>query len=167
MDIKGQTVVVCGAGGFIGGHLVKNPLRNNVKVVRAVDIKPLDEWHPVSEDVENFSLNLKDKANWLVATDGVAGTRRTMKGGIDEPVNLGSNALVTVDRLVDIVKEIACIKLKGTYNLSAPEALTDETATTPKFSKNLAGNARSNCATVSRRHTAGLITKIINGAEGK
>lgn len=286
MEIKGQTAVVCGAGGFIGGHLVKSLLRNNVKVVRAVDVKPLDEWYQVSEGVENLSLDLKDKANCLVATDGVnlvfqlaadmggmgfiennkalcmlsvltnthmlmaaqkqgvkrffysssacvyngekqkradvtplkesdaypalpedgygweklfsermcrhfeedfglvcrvaryhnvygpegtwtggrekapaaicrkvieaknsgkheiniwgdgkqtrsfmyiddcvKGTQRIMESEIDEPINLGSSELVTVDRLVDIVEEIAGIKLKRTYNLNAPKGV--------------------------------------------
>ncbi len=44
MKIKGKKVVVCGAGGFIGGHLVKRLQANGVRQIRAVDIKPLDEW---------------------------------------------------------------------------------------------------------------------------
>jgi uncharacterized protein YbjT (DUF2867 family) len=44
MNLKGQKAVVCGAGGFIGGHLVQNLLAHGVEVIRAVDIKPLDEW---------------------------------------------------------------------------------------------------------------------------
>jgi len=71
MDLKGQTAVVCGAGGFIGGHLVKGLLANGVKVVRAVDVKPLDEWYQQTEGVENLSLDLKDKENCLTAADGV------------------------------------------------------------------------------------------------
>ena len=49
------TVVVTGAGGFIGGHLVKMFRERGVKIIRAVDIKPLDEWYQVHRDVENFS----------------------------------------------------------------------------------------------------------------
>ena len=49
------TVVVTGAGGFIGGHLVKMFREQGVKNIRAVDIKPLDEWYQVHRDVENFS----------------------------------------------------------------------------------------------------------------
>jgi len=40
MSASGKTVV-CGAGGFIGGHLVSDLLRQG-KSVRAVDVKPLD-----------------------------------------------------------------------------------------------------------------------------
>jgi GDP-D-mannose 3',5'-epimerase len=72
MNLKGETAVVCGAGGFIGGHLVKGLIANGVKVVRAVDVKPLEEWYQVTEGVENLSLDLKDKENCLVAAEGVS-----------------------------------------------------------------------------------------------
>jgi GDP-D-mannose 3', 5'-epimerase len=69
MNLKGQKAVVCGAGGFIGGHLVQNLLANGVEVIRAVDVKPLDEWYQASNDVENLSLDLKDKDNCLKAAE--------------------------------------------------------------------------------------------------
>ena len=71
MSLKGQKAVVCGAGGFIGGHLVKHLIANGVEVVRAVDIKPLDEWYQTTRGVENLSLDLKDKSSCLRAADGV------------------------------------------------------------------------------------------------
>jgi GDP-D-mannose 3',5'-epimerase len=70
MKLKGQKAVVCGAGGFIGGHLVQTLLANGVDVVRAVDIKPLDEWYQVSKDVESLALDLKDKGSCLKAAQG-------------------------------------------------------------------------------------------------
>ena len=72
MKLKGQRAVVCGAGGFIGGHLVESLLANGVNVVRAVDIKPLDEWYQVSKDVESLSLDLKVKDNCLTAAEGTS-----------------------------------------------------------------------------------------------
>jgi len=72
MNLKGETAVVCGAGGFIGGHLVKGLIANGVKVVRAVDVKPLEDWYQVTEGVENLSLDLKDKENCMIAADGVS-----------------------------------------------------------------------------------------------
>ncbi len=71
MDLKGQKAVVCGAGGFIGGHLVKHLIANGVEVVRAVDIKPLDEWYQITPDVESLSLDLKDKDSCLRSAEGV------------------------------------------------------------------------------------------------
>jgi nucleoside-diphosphate-sugar epimerase len=46
-----------------------------------------------------------------------------MTSGIEEPINLGSHELVTVDELVDIVEEIAGVKLKRIYDLSAPKGV--------------------------------------------
>src|SRR5271163_4386578 len=70
MKLKGQKAVVCGAGGFIGGHLVESLLANGVDVIRAVDIKPLDEWYQTSNDVEGLSLDLKDKDSCLKTAVG-------------------------------------------------------------------------------------------------
>jgi GDP-D-mannose 3',5'-epimerase len=72
MNLRGETAVVCGAGGFIGGHLVKGLRANGVEVVRAVDVKPIEEWYQVTDGVENLSLDLKDKENCLVAAEGVS-----------------------------------------------------------------------------------------------
>jgi GDP-D-mannose 3',5'-epimerase len=55
-----EDVVVCGAGGFIGGHLVKSLLDNGVNVIRAVDIKPVEEWYQASPRVENVKADLNE-----------------------------------------------------------------------------------------------------------
>ena len=70
MKLKGEKAVVCGAGGFIGGHLVQSLLDNGVEVIRAIDIKPLDDWYQASNEVENLSLDLQDKDNCLQAAAG-------------------------------------------------------------------------------------------------
>ena len=70
MSLKGEKAVVCGAGGFIGGHLVKSLLENGVEVIRAVDVKPLEEWYQVTGGVENLSLDLKDQESCHVAAKG-------------------------------------------------------------------------------------------------
>jgi nucleoside-diphosphate-sugar epimerase len=63
MNIKGRKIVVCGAGGFIGGHLVKALLAGGASEIRAVDIKPFEEWYQQFRDVENLSLDLKNNDN--------------------------------------------------------------------------------------------------------
>ena len=55
-------ILVCGAGGFIGGHLIKR-LIDDGKSVKAVDIKKIDDWFQLHEDVENISLDLRDSNN--------------------------------------------------------------------------------------------------------
>lgn len=67
MNLKGQRVLVCGAGGFIGGHLVKNLLLSGVAAVRAVDVKPKAEWQQVFSDAENLILDLRDSRNCVAA----------------------------------------------------------------------------------------------------
>ena len=69
MKLDREKVVVCGAGGFIGGHLVKDLLDQGVNVVRAVDVKPLHEWYQSSKEVENLSLDLRDRANCQTAAN--------------------------------------------------------------------------------------------------
>lgn len=59
--VSNDLIVVCGAGGFIGGHLVANLLDQGFGRIRAVDIKPLDLWYQRFDEVENFgSLDLKE-----------------------------------------------------------------------------------------------------------
>ena len=70
MKLKNAKVVVCGAGGFIGGHLVKSLLDNGANVIRAVDVKPIDEWYQTSAGVTNLALDLKDKDSCMIAAQG-------------------------------------------------------------------------------------------------
>ncbi len=71
MKLRDESVVVCGAGGFIGGHLVKYLLDRGINVRRAVDIKPFDEWYQVSDGVENLVLDLSEKAGAYLAASGM------------------------------------------------------------------------------------------------
>ena len=60
---KNDLIVVTGAGGFIGGELVAEFRRQGYEKIRAVDIKPFEEWYQHFPDVENFSLDLNLKEN--------------------------------------------------------------------------------------------------------
>ncbi|MGV0795079.1 NAD-dependent epimerase/dehydratase family protein [Mycolicibacterium sp. XJ1819] len=64
------TVLVAGAGGFIGGHLAKT-LSEQGHQVRGADVKPLEEWYQVPEGVEARQLDLSLLADAQEAAKGI------------------------------------------------------------------------------------------------
>jgi GDP-D-mannose 3', 5'-epimerase len=64
-----KKILVAGAGGFIGGHLVKALIKNGQNV-RAVDIKPLNEWYQITPGAENLILDLRLRDNCYSAVNG-------------------------------------------------------------------------------------------------
>lgn len=65
----GVDVLVAGGGGFIGGHLVADLLRQG-KSVRAVDVKPTSQWYQVHPEAQNVVADLSLLDNALAQTDG-------------------------------------------------------------------------------------------------
>ena len=74
-----MTILVTGAGGFIGGHLVKDLLAKG-NDVRAVDIKPHNEWYQVHPDAESL---VADCANPVDAN--------SISVGIEQVYNLAAD----------------------------------------------------------------------------
>ena len=65
-----KKILICGAGGFIGGHLAsKFSKDNNIELICA-DIKPIEYWFQNFDKAKNFSLDLKDYDNTLKVSDG-------------------------------------------------------------------------------------------------
>ncbi len=75
-----KKILVAGAGGFIGGNLINFLRSRGHQNLRAVDIKPLDQWFQRFDDVDNHSLNLQK-----------AETCRTAVEGMDIVYNLAAN----------------------------------------------------------------------------
>ncbi|HRQ72701.1 MAG TPA: NAD-dependent epimerase/dehydratase family protein [Phycisphaerales bacterium] len=61
--------------------------------------------------------------SFMYIDDCIKGIRMFMDGDCVEPLNLGSNELVTINGLVDIVEDIAGVKLNRKYNLNAPKGV--------------------------------------------
>jgi nucleoside-diphosphate-sugar epimerase len=59
--MKSRKIVVCGGGGFIGGHLVADLLRQGQAAIRSVDVKPLEDWYQLFPNVDNLRLDLRDR----------------------------------------------------------------------------------------------------------
>ena len=67
-----KRILVTGAGGFIGGALVRSLReRHGASALRAVDFKPLDEWHQRFADVETLRLDLRELEACRKATRGI------------------------------------------------------------------------------------------------
>jgi nucleoside-diphosphate-sugar epimerase len=56
-----QVIVVAGGGGFIGGHLVNSLRSRGHERIRAIDTKPMEQWHQRFDDVENIRADLSEK----------------------------------------------------------------------------------------------------------
>jgi GDP-D-mannose 3',5'-epimerase len=63
-------ILVTGAGGFIGGHLVRDFRERGFTQLRAVDVKPLHEWYQRFDDVDNRRLDLRELSACREAVDG-------------------------------------------------------------------------------------------------
>jgi len=61
--------------------------------------------------------------SFMFIEDCIKGINLIMNSEVLEPINLGSSEAVTINQLVDIVEEIAGIKLRRTYDLSAPKGV--------------------------------------------
>jgi nucleoside-diphosphate-sugar epimerase len=55
--------------------------------------------------------------------DTVFGTQLLTHSNFSEPINLGSDEMVSINQLVDIAEEIAGVKLNRTYDLDAPKGV--------------------------------------------
>ena len=68
--IENKKILVCGAGGFIGGHLVAKLLSMNNSIT-CVDQKPKELWFQYFDECNNFSLDLKEYENCLKASENI------------------------------------------------------------------------------------------------
>jgi GDP-D-mannose 3', 5'-epimerase len=71
--MKNKKVVVCGGGGFIGGHLVGDLLRQGYADIRSVDVKPFGEWYQKFPEAENLQLDLNLRDACYAALKGAEG----------------------------------------------------------------------------------------------
>jgi nucleoside-diphosphate-sugar epimerase len=69
--IKDKKILIVGAGGFIGGHLVNRLLRDGNSIV-ATDIKPKEYWFQDFDNAENYyATDMKDISNCRKVATGV------------------------------------------------------------------------------------------------
>ena len=65
-----KRILVAGAGGFIGGHLVKSLIQQG-HLVKAVDKKPLQDWYQVDSKATNSVMDLSILENCRLSTESI------------------------------------------------------------------------------------------------
>ena len=73
--------------------------------------------------------------SFMYIDDCVDGTLRITDSDLHEPINLGSDQLVTINQLVDIVEEIAGVKLQRNYKTDAPQGVRGRNSDNALISK--------------------------------
>lgn len=61
--------------------------------------------------------------SFMYIDDCLHGTQMLLHSDVTEPLNIGSDEMVTINQLVDIVEEIAGVRLKRNYKLEAPKGV--------------------------------------------
>jgi nucleoside-diphosphate-sugar epimerase len=110
-----KKAIVCGAGGFIGGHMVRRLLDEGYKVL-ALDIKHRQDWYQVHEDAMNegvFDLRDADKVNDVFR-----------KAGVDEVYQFaadmgGAGYIFTGEHDADVMHNSATINLNVAHAVAA------------------------------------------------
>src|SRR5215467_10111565 len=69
--VMSDAILVTGAGGFIGGHLV-GMLRQQGHAVRAIDVKPLEDWYQRFPGVDSRQLDLRELDACRQAAAGIS-----------------------------------------------------------------------------------------------
>jgi nucleoside-diphosphate-sugar epimerase len=75
--------------------------------------------------------------SFMYIDECLKGIQAIMDSEILEPINLGSSELVTINGLVDLIEEIAGIKVKRIYNLNAPQGVNGRNSENTKIKKYL------------------------------
>ena len=92
------------------------------KAPAAVIRKVIHAKETGNHDMEIWG-NGKQTRSFMYIDDCIKGIRMLMDSDVIDPINLGSDELTTINGLVDIVEEIAGIKVNRKYNLSAPKGV--------------------------------------------
>ncbi|MGH7137782.1 MAG: NAD-dependent epimerase/dehydratase family protein [Pirellulales bacterium] len=76
--------------------------------------------------------------SFMFIDDCIDGIGRIMHSRIlEEPINLGSSELVSINGLVDLVEDIAGVRLERKYNLSAPKGVNGRNSDNTKIKEYL------------------------------
>jgi GDP-D-mannose 3',5'-epimerase len=92
------------------------------KAPAAISRKVIDAKHTGKHEIEIWG-NGRQTRSFMYVDDCVKGILMLMHSNVEQPINLGSDELTTISNLVDMVEDIAGIKLTRKHNLSAPKGV--------------------------------------------
>ena len=67
--------------------------------------------------------NGTQQRSFMWIDDCIDGIQRLMESDVTEPINIGSNEMVSVEGLIEIVEDIAGIKVKRNYDTTMPQGV--------------------------------------------
>lgn len=120
----------------------KEDYGTNVRVVRFHNVYgPYGTWdggrekapaamcRKVIEAMDNGKMEVEiwgdgeQTRSFMYIDDCITGLDKLMASDFSDPINLGRDELVSINQLLDIVEDIAGMKVKRTYNLNAPQGV--------------------------------------------
>lgn len=105
---------VYGPNGTWDGGREKAPAAMCRKVIEAMDNGKMEvEIWGDGEQTRSF----------MYIDDCITGLDKLMASDFSDPINLGRDELVSINQLLDIVEDIAGVKVKRTYNPNAPQGV--------------------------------------------
>jgi nucleoside-diphosphate-sugar epimerase len=79
----------------------------------------------------------KQTRSFMYVDDCVEGIDKIMHSDVEEPLNLGSDELTTINGLVEMVEDIAGVEFKHKHNLSAPKGVNGRNSDNTLIQKRL------------------------------
>src|SRR5690606_16599069 len=83
----------------------------------------------VLEAIDNGSLKVNiwgdglQTRSFMYIDDCITGLDKLMASDFRDPINLGRSELVTINQLLDIVEDIAGVKVERSYDPTAPQGV--------------------------------------------
>jgi len=99
--------------------------------------------------------------------DCLDGTQRLMHSDVTDALNLGSDQMVSINQLVDIVEEIAGVKVVRTYDLSAPKGVRGRNSNNDRIKKLLGWAPSTRLEYGMERTYAWIYDEIRRGAPSR
>jgi nucleoside-diphosphate-sugar epimerase len=106
------------------------------KVPAAICRKVISAKVKGKHEIEIWGTGVQTRS-FMFIDDCIKGIFLIMNSDIEEPINLGSSEAVSVNELVDIVEDIAEVKLKRNYNLNAPNGVNGRNSDNARIKKYL------------------------------